>query len=237
MRRTASGSIHLEPGGVESRVFVGAGGRAAVLSGLCGLRWRSRRLRRPTCPLSASTTRCRRLRLVIAPGPNTYINFLDEARVGVYAHNWTHDEGAPVDLSGELLSTPIGYANNFGGPWFSWFFNPRIHVGGMINTGGGTSYGFTGLTWRIPIYKGFFFEGEFGAAVNTSPLRDEPNRVNTGCRWDFREFGRLRLPVRRALGCHRQCRAHQPCEPVHPHQPGPDPGRGTGSDIGSSLRA
>ena len=50
-------------------------------------------------------------------------------------------------------------------------------------------YGFTGLTWRIPIYKGFFFEGEFGAAVNTSPLRDEPGRVNTGCRWDFRESG------------------------------------------------
>ncbi len=59
----------------------------------------------------------------------------------------------------------------------------------MINTGGKTSYGFTGLTWRIPIYKGFFFEGEFGAAVNTSTLRDEPDRVNTGCRWDFRELG------------------------------------------------
>jgi lipid A 3-O-deacylase len=126
---------------------------------------------------------------VIAPGPNTYINFLDEARVGVYAHNWIHDEGSPVDVSGELLSTPIGYANNVGGPWFSWFFNPRINIGAMINTGGKTSYGFTGLTWRIPIYKGFFFEGEFGAAVNTSPLRDEPDRVNTGCRWDFRESG------------------------------------------------
>ena len=126
---------------------------------------------------------------VIAPGPSTYINFLDEVRAGVYAHNLTHDEGSPVDLSGELLSTPIGYASNIGGPWFSWFFNPRIHVGGMINTGGGTSYGFTGFTWRIPIYKGFFFEGEFGAAVNTSPLRDEPRHVNTGCRWDFRESG------------------------------------------------
>jgi lipid A 3-O-deacylase len=126
---------------------------------------------------------------VIAPGPTTYINFLDEARVGVYAHNWIHDEGSPVDVSGELLSTPIGYANNIGGPWFSWFFNPRINLGAMINTGGKTSYGFTGLTWRIPLYKGFFFEGEFGAAVNTSPLRDEPDRVNTGCRWDFRESG------------------------------------------------
>jgi lipid A 3-O-deacylase len=126
---------------------------------------------------------------VIAPGPTTWINFVDEARVGVYAHNWIHDEGAPVDVSGELLSNPIGYANNIGGQWFSWFFNPRINLGAMINTGGKTSYGFTGLTWRIPLYKGFFFEGEFGAAVNTSPLRDEPDRVNTGCRWDFRESG------------------------------------------------
>ena len=52
---------------------------------------------------------------VIAPGPTTWINFLDEARVGVYAHNWIHDEGAPVDVSAELLSSPIGYANNIGG--------------------------------------------------------------------------------------------------------------------------
>lgn len=126
---------------------------------------------------------------VIAPGPSTYINFLDEVRVGAYAHNWIHDEGSPVDVSGEILTSPIGYPNNIGGQWFSWFFNPRINLGAMINTGGKTSYGFTGLTWRIPIYKGFFFEGEFGAAVNTSPLRDEPDRVNTGCRWDFRESG------------------------------------------------
>ena len=114
------------------------------------------------------------LALVIAPGPTTYVNFLDEARFGVYAHNWIHDENSPVDVSGEILSSPIGYPNN---------------IGGMINTGGKTSYGFTGLTWRIPIYKGFFFEGEFGGAVNTSPLRDEPGRVNTGCRFDFRESG------------------------------------------------
>ena len=126
---------------------------------------------------------------VIAPGPSTYVNFLDELRFGVYAHNITHDEGAPVDLSAELLSTPIGYANNIGGPWFSWFFNPRLHVGAMINTGGGTSYGFTGFTWRIPIYKGFFFEGELGGAVNSSALRNEGDRVNTGCRFDFRESG------------------------------------------------
>ena len=174
--------------GAESGLFVGAGregrsfrtlvGCAGDRAG-CGGRHVEPRHRQHDAGARAS----------IAPGPNTYINFLDEARVGVYAHNWIHDEGSPVDVSGELLSTPIGYASNIGGPWFSWFFNPRINLGAMINTGGKTSYGFTGLTWRIPIYQRFFFEGEFGAAVNTSPLRDEPDRVNTGCRWDFRESG------------------------------------------------
>jgi lipid A 3-O-deacylase len=179
----------LSRGARESRLFVGAGGRAAVLSGLL---WAALAIA-PAAAADMSSLGIDNTMPapapLIAPGPNTYINFLDEARVGVYAHNWIHDEGSPVDVSGELLSTPIGYSNNIGGPWFSWFFNPRINLGAMINTGGKTSYGFTGLTWRIPIYKGFFFEGEFGAAVNTSPLRDEPDRVNTGCRWDFRESG------------------------------------------------
>lgn len=126
---------------------------------------------------------------VIASPPTTYIDIVDEVRVGVFAHNWIHDESAPVDASVELLSSALPLPGPSDNPWFGWFFRPRINIGGMINTGGKTSYGFTGLTWRIPIYKGFFFEGEFGGAVNTSPLRDEPGRVNTGCRWDFRESG------------------------------------------------
>ena len=109
--------------------------------------------------------------------------------------------------------------------WFSWFFDPRINIGAMINTGGKTSYGFTGLTWRIPIYKGFFFEGEFGGAVNTSPLRDEPGRVNTGCRFDFRESGGFGYQFNEHWDCHRQHRAHLAREPVHQHQPRLNPGR------------
>ena len=110
----------------------------------------------------------------VAPGPDTYVNFLQEVRVGVYAHNWIHDENSPVDLSAEILSSPIGYPNN---------------IGAMINTGGKTSYGFTGLTWRIPIYKAFFFEGEFGGALNDAPTHPEEGRVDAGCRLDFRESG------------------------------------------------
>ena len=165
---------------------------------------------------------------VIEPGPSTYINFLDEVRVGAYAHNWIHDEGSPVDVSGEILTSPIGYPNNIGGYWFSWFFDPRINIGAMINTGGKTSYGFTGLTWRIPIYKGFFFEGEFGGAVNTSPLRDEGGPRQHRLPLGLPRIGRLRLPVQRALGSHRQHRAHLARELLHPHQPGLDAGRGEG---------
>jgi hypothetical protein len=43
-------------------------------------------------------------------------------------------------------TSPIGYPSNIGGQWFSWLFDPRINIGAMINTGGKTSYGFTGLT-------------------------------------------------------------------------------------------
>jgi lipid A 3-O-deacylase len=126
---------------------------------------------------------------VIGPGPDTYTNFFQEVRVGVFSHNEIHDEGAPVDVSAELLSSPIGYANNIGGKWFSWFFNPRINIGAMINTGGKTSYLFTGLTWRVPIYGPFFFEGEFGGSVNNGPEHPEGDRIFMGCVPNFRESG------------------------------------------------
>jgi lipid A 3-O-deacylase len=126
---------------------------------------------------------------VIAPGPVSSFRILDEARFGVYAHNWINDENSPVDVSGEILTSAIGSPNNFGGPWFSWFFNPRFNIGAMVNTGGKTSYGFAGLTWRIPIYQRFFFEGEFGGAVNTAPTHPEEGRVDMGCQVTFRESG------------------------------------------------
>ena len=199
---------------MESRLALGAGRRAVLLSGLLwaaliggpALAADMSSLGIETAPPPAA---------VIQPGPTTYIAFPDEVRVGVYAHNWIHDENSPVDVSGEILTSPIGYPNNIGGQWFSWFFNPRINVGAMINTGGKTSYGFAGLTWRIPIYKGFFFEGEFGGAVNTSPVARRAGPGQHRLPLGLPRIGRLRLPVQRALGSHRQRRAHFAREPVH----------------------
>ena len=125
----------------------------------------------------------------IASPPTTYIDIVDEVRVGVFAHNWIHDESAPVDASVELLSSALPLPGPSDNPWFGWFFRPRINIGGMINTGGKTSYGFTGLTWRIPIYKAFFFEGEFGGSVNNGPEHPEAGRIFMGCPINFRESG------------------------------------------------
>jgi len=123
-----------------------------------------------------------------APAPAPYVTLIQEVRAGVFAHNTIHDEGAPVDVSFETLSSPLGLPGP-SNPWISWFFNPRINIGGMINTGGKTSYGFTGLTWRIPIYGPVFFEGEFGGSVNNGPEHPEPNRIFMGCVFNFRESG------------------------------------------------
>lgn len=119
---------------------------------------------------------------------------IDEIRAGVFAHNWIHDENAPVDLSVEALSSQLafpGYDSRWvaGNPWVSWFFAPRLNLGGMINTGGKTSYAFGGFNWRIPVYGKFFFEGELGGALNNAPHWNEPGRVDMGCTATFRESG------------------------------------------------
>ena len=126
---------------------------------------------------------------VIAPGPTTWINFLDEARVGVYAHNWIHDEGSPVDVSGELLSNPIGYANNIGGRWFSWFFNPRINIGAMINTGAGPATASPASPGAFRSIRGSSSRASLAPPLTPRGCATSRTASNTGCRWDFRELG------------------------------------------------
>jgi hypothetical protein len=128
-----------------------------------------------------------------APQPYVF-QPLNEIRVGGFAHNPIHDENAPVDVSVEALSSPLafpGYNSTWvaGNPWVSWFFDPRLNIGGMINTGGKTSYAFGGFTWRIPIYSKFFFEGELGGAINNAVRVPTPGRVDMGCVATFRESG------------------------------------------------
>jgi hypothetical protein len=120
--------------------------------------------------------------------PAGYFTLFQELRVGAFAHNLVHNENAPVDLSFETISSPIGLAN-FSNPYVNWFFNPRVNFGAMINVEGKTSYGFGGFNWRAPIYGPVFFEGEFGGAVNDGVRSVTVNRVDLGCAVTFRESG------------------------------------------------
>ena len=130
------------------------------------MRSRLGRRRRPTCPLLGIDTGPPPEPVIAPPSltfPGTYIDIVDEVRVGVFAHNWIHDESAPVDASVELLSSALPLPGPADNPWFGWFFRPRINVGGMINTGGKTSYAFTGLTCGSPSTGGFFSKASSAA--------------------------------------------------------------------------
>jgi hypothetical protein len=131
---------------------------------------------------------------VIAAPPDYSFWPFQEVRLGVFDHNPVHNESAPVDVSFEILSSPIvfpGYDNPSiaSNPWINWFFNPRLNVGAMVNTEGKTSYAFGGANWRIPIWGPIFFEGEFGGAVNNAVRRPTYDRVDMGCPVTFRESG------------------------------------------------
>ena len=123
------------------------------------------------------------------PRPEPVLSFLQEVRVGAFAHNPNNNENGPVDLALEGLSSPLTFPGGFTNPWVSWFFNPRMNYGAMINVEGKTSYAFGGFTWRFPVYGPVFFEGELGGALNNAVRHPTPDRVDMGCVATFRESG------------------------------------------------
>lgn len=128
---------------------------------------------------------------VAAPGDRfSGFRFFDEVRVGLHAHNPGHDEGDSFDVSGQILTSPIFTAKT-GNAFADFFLNPRFHVGAMVNTRGWTNYVYSGMTWRADLTEKIFAELEFGAAVNDSPSRPTPNRVDIGCSVTFHETAGL----------------------------------------------
>ena len=123
-----------------------------------------------------------------APGADRFegFRFFDEMRLGVHAHNPTLDEGNSVDVSGEILTSPINGAKT-GNALYDILFNPRLHVGVMGNTRGWTSYGYAGVTWRADFTEKLFGEVEFGGAVNNAIKDIRPNRITLGCPVTFHE--------------------------------------------------
>jgi lipid A 3-O-deacylase len=66
------------------------------------------------------------------------------------------------------------------------FLIPRVHVGGMGNLEGKTSYAYAGLVWTYNYTERIFGEVSFGGAVHNGYLVNAPpGRNDIGCRFEY----------------------------------------------------
>ena len=121
--------------------------------------------------------------------PSSPYGILSEARFGLLAHSIDEHEFGSVDVNGELLTVKPTHLN---GAWD--YLIPRFHLGGTLNTAGGTSDVYGGVTWQFPIYQRIFGEVTFGGSANDGNAdrvitNTTDNRV--GCHVMFRESGSI----------------------------------------------
>jgi len=86
-------------------------------------------------------------------------------------------ESGTSDINGELVFPKFVNA-----PGWQDLLIPRLHVGGMGNLGGRTSYAYAGALWTVNFDR-FFTEAFLGGAVHNGPLESSgPNESSLGCR-------------------------------------------------------
>jgi lipid A 3-O-deacylase len=125
---------------------------------------------------------------VAAPVASPY-GILSEARFGLLAHGVYEHEFGSVDVNGEVLTVKPYHLN---GAWD--YLIPRFHLGGNLNTAGGTSDVYGGVTWQFPIYRRFFGELTFGGDANdgnTHRVITNTTDIRVGCTVMFRESASL----------------------------------------------
>ena len=74
--------------------------------------------------------------------------FLDEGRLGVYDHDASlggHQKESGADIGVEALFKP-----------FNFLGEPRLAIGGLVNTDGETDQAYVGLTWTWDFVHGVF---------------------------------------------------------------------------------
>ena len=101
---------------------------------------------------------------------------VDEFKFGVLAHDiglFDHHLETGADVNFELLFTPPQALSVIG--------SPRPDVGGSLNTAGGTSSGYFGLTWGITLIQNLFgwghsvfLDGSLGGAVQGGFTNEAP---------------------------------------------------------------
>lgn len=121
---------------------------------------------------------------VTAPAAHADLGWLDEAKLGVDAHDITlggqHQEPG-TDINGELLFTSPGLLSAIG--------RPRPHFGIAVNTAGATSYAYFGLTWTATVLGRAFISGALGGAVHDGETNEhKPHRKQLGSRVLFHEY-------------------------------------------------
>ena len=99
-----------------------------------------------------------------------------EIRAGVFAHGVGSAEEGTIALNGELIFPKLITAPDFWG-----YLIPRLHVGGMGNLSGKTSYAYAGGLWTFPVFDRWFVEGFFGGAVHNGALDDARGTAALGC--------------------------------------------------------
>ncbi|MEX1154852.1 acyloxyacyl hydrolase [Parvibaculum sp.] len=111
-------------------------------------------------------------------------SFISEVRIGVMDHDSSmfHD-------SHETTDPDVNFEVRFVSPDFlDWAFAPRPLIGGTINTGDGTSFGYAGLGWTFDLTEAFFVDFTLGGAVHDGETeRATATSKNFGCRAQFHE--------------------------------------------------
>lgn len=124
----------------------------------------------------------------------------DEAKVGILAHDMAigaHHVEDGADFNGEVLFVSPGF--------LAPIWAPRPHVGVAINSSGGNSYAYVGLTWTASLGDAFFADLGLGGAVHSGPdFSTDPHHKGLGTRGLFHEsveFG-YRLTPRQSVAAY-----------------------------------
>jgi len=123
-------------------------------------------------PIAAPTVR----EVVFNPETTLYHPDRWEIRGGGFYHCCFVESGHTA-LGGEIVMPRL-----FTPPaWLYEFFIPRIHVGGVADLNGGTSYGYAGLLFTLNVTDRIFVEPFVGIAVSDGVAAGDARHNAIGC--------------------------------------------------------
>ena len=104
-----------------------------------------------------------------------------EFRLGIGAHGVGSAESSTVAINPELVFPD--FLTDWPDPRWA-FIVPRLHIGGVTNFAGRTSYLYIGGLWTYEVTQKLFVEGFLGGAVHSGSLSGDPanHKSALGCR-------------------------------------------------------